>query len=128
MDWDGSKFEITTSGGGFAWTNVTATPQALSSDNGYIISTVAGPTVLTLPATPAIGDTFKIINSSADGWQIDQAASQQIFVGDISTISGVGHGISALEIGTSITLVCINAGATKQWASDGGPQGIIGFF
>ena len=113
----------------FAWNTISATPQALSSQNGYIIedNTPGAETILTLPSSPTVGDTIKIMNFNSSGWQINQAAGEMIFVGNIATVAGTSHGIIAADIGTSITLVCI-ATAPGIWAADGSPQGNIGFY
>lgn len=128
FNWNGSEFIIAPTGGGFPWTTVVATPTAMVAQHGYIIGSVGALCVLTFPASPSVGDTIKIINFSIDGFEISQGNTAQIYVGNISTIAGMGHGINGLDIGTSINLVCVSAGGTKIWASDGAPQGDIGFF
>ena len=47
---------ISGSGGGYSWTEVTGTSQAMAVNNGYIANN-AGLVTLTLPATAAVGDT-----------------------------------------------------------------------
>jgi hypothetical protein len=92
-----------------AWSVVTASPQAIAVNNGYI-SNVAGLITYTLPATSAVGDIFEITNiNTALGWIITQAAGQQIRVGNVTSTLGAGGSVASLALGDSIRCVCVVA-------------------
>jgi hypothetical protein len=98
-------------GGGLTWTVITVN-QTAAVNNGYICnkgSTLA----LLLPAASAVGDMLSVTGiNTATGWQITQAAGQQIFFGTQSTTSGATGTLTSTQIRDSITLVCIAANLT----------------
>lgn len=52
--------------------------QAASNSNYTVASTAAGTVVVTLPASPAAGDTVRITGESANSWRVAQNAGQTI--------------------------------------------------
>ncbi len=103
----GATLTIAVSGGGFLWTDVTTTPQAISVQNGYLTDRGGGVSY-SLPTTASIGDTFIILGKLGLA-TITQAASQQILIGSSSSTSGATGTCVSNNIGDSITLVCTTA-------------------
>lgn len=105
----GSTVTITGSGGGgFMWSEVTGTSQALVKDNGYIANN-AGLVTFTLPATAALGDTFKIVGKGAGLFKVAQNAGQSIRISTSTTSTGVGGSITSTDDADSIEIVCTTA-------------------
>ena len=52
--------------------------QATSNSNYTVASTVAGTVVVTLPASPGVGDSVRITGESANQWRVAQNAGQTI--------------------------------------------------
>lgn len=99
---------ISAGGGGFSWTEVTGTSQAIAVNNGYIANNAALIT-FTLPVTAAIGDTFQIVGKGAGGWTIAQNASQLIHIGNLVSTTGVGGTMSSTNRYDCVEIVCITA-------------------
>ena len=107
---------ITNTGGGgvFAWTVITL-DQTIAVNNGYICNK-AGTLALALPATAAIGDIIRVTGiNTALGWQITQAANQQIFFGASSTTLGATGTLTSSATRDSVELVCVVAGASTVY-------------
>lgn len=111
---------IATTGAGFTWTDVTGATQTLNVENGYVTDRGGG-VAYTLPATASLGDTI-IIMGKLGAWSVAQNANQQILIGSSSSTVGVGGSIASTNVGDSIELVCITAGASTVWRA----QSVIG--
>lgn len=96
---------ISSSGGGFAWTEVTGTSASLAVNNGYIANN-AGLVTLTLPATAALGDTIKVVGKGAGLFRIAQNASQFVNIVSTTTTVGVTGSLTATEQFDCIDLIC----------------------
>lgn len=94
-----------------SWSVITVN-QTAAVNNGYICN--KGTTLaLALPATAAIGDVIRVTGiNTALGWQITQAANQQIFFGTSSTTLGATGTLTSSAIRDSIEMVCVVAGAS----------------
>jgi hypothetical protein len=111
------SISIAASGGGFTWTKVSsATP--LVAGNGYITNNGAGVT-FTLPATAAIGDTFRVVRDTG-AWTIAQNAGQKINIGMVSTTVGIGGSLVSLQDGDSVELLCTTVDTEFTIISDKG--------
>lgn len=103
----GNILTITAVSSGFTWNVVTSAsnPITLANQNGYICK---GGTqvVFTLPASAALGDTYRIV-SYGNLWTIDQQAGQSITTGMTTSTLGIGGSVTATMIGDSIELVCV---------------------
>jgi hypothetical protein len=98
-------------GGGLTWSVVTV--NATFSVNTGVIANKAGTLAMALPTTSAVGDMLRITGiNTATGWQITQAAGQQIFFGTSSTTAGAGGSLTSTAIRDSIELVCVVANLT----------------
>jgi hypothetical protein len=102
---------ISTSGGGFSWTTVTGTTQAIVANNGYVANN-SGLVTFTLPATAAVGDTFIVEGLGAGGWQIAQNASQLIHIGNQVTTTGASGYLASTNQYDCVTINCIVANTT----------------
>ena len=96
------------SGSGFTWSVITAN-QTAAINNGYICNK-AGTLALALPAVSATGSVIEVTGiNTATGWQITQAAGQQIHFGAADTTSGATGSLTSTAIRDSIRLVCVVA-------------------
>lgn len=114
----GSNSITIASSGNMTWTEVVASPQVISVNNGYIPN-LGGGVAFSLPAASVVGDMFSIVGK-AGIWSITQGAGQQIHVGATSTTVGAGGSLTAAAATDSATFVCIIANTT--WQVVGGPQ------
>lgn len=112
--------DISGGGGGYSWTEVTGTSQAMAVDSGYIANN-AGLVTLTLPAVAVVGDSVSIQGKGTGLFTIAQNAGQQIHFGSSNTTVGVGGSLTATNRYDSIELLCITA--NTDWAVLTGPQG-----
>lgn len=89
--------------------NTASTGVALVAQNAYTV-TQAAQTSFSLPATAAVGDTFKVASATGNtsGWIITQGASQEIWANTNHTTNGV-TGTLAGSIHTSVVLMCVVA-------------------
>lgn len=113
---------VSSTGGGYAWTEVTGTSQAMDVNNGYIANN-AGLVTCTLPATAAVGDTVSVQGKGAGLFRIAQNAGQTINFGASATTTGAGGYLEATNQFDSIELLCITA--NTDWAVLTGPQGTL---
>lgn len=87
------------------------TSQTLAPNTTYICTnTSGGITTFTLPTSPVAGDFYRIIGGGSQGWRVAQNASQQIFIGALSTTAGTGGRVESTTTGgssnESITIWC----------------------
>lgn len=107
---------VSLASGGFTWTDVTSSTQALLAQNGYLTDRGAGVTY-TLPASGAIGDTIKIVGKLGLA-TITPNANQQILIGSSSGAVGVTGTAVSNNVGDCIELICITSGASTVWRAD----------
>src|SRR5882757_169904 len=93
-------------GGGFGWSEVTGTSQAMTINNAYIANN-AGLVTLTIPATLAIGDSFSVVGKGAGGWLVQANAGQTIYMGNQT--SSVAGSISSSNRRNCVLFSCITA-------------------
>lgn len=110
---------ISGTGGGISWTDVTGTSQVMAPDNGYVADN-GGLVTLTLPAIAAFGSVLSIAGKGAGGWIISQNAGQNIQIGNVGSSIGVGGSVASTNRWDSLNLVCVTANTV--WVSLGGPQ------
>ena len=102
---------VKTTGGGFAWSTITAATQALEVQNGYVGNRATAITY-TLPNTAAVGSTIKILNIGAGLPVIAQNAGESINFTASTTTVGVGGTLTSVAQFGSICLVCVVADTT----------------
>lgn len=103
--------------GGFSWTVVTGTSQAMASDNGYIANN-AGLVTLTLPAVSLVGDEIDIIGKGTGGWKVQCGLAQTIVVGS-STTSSAGS-VASTNAKDAFYMICTVA--NTEWTVASAPQ------
>lgn len=111
--------------GSFIIVPVAGTSQTAAAGTAYILSNPSLTTVaLPSNASTLVGDVFRIIGLSG-GYDISQAANQQIIIGAESSTLGVLGGVSCSgSIFNAIELTCVsNAGGIYIWAAVIPPQG-----
>jgi hypothetical protein len=107
----GNVMTITIMSSGFTWNVVTsvapANPIIFATENGYITKGLALVS-FSLPASAAIGDTYRLVGYNAL-WTVAQNANQTITLGIKTTTSGVGGSIAATGVNDTIEMVCVTA-------------------
>jgi len=103
--------------GGFTVNDTTTGSATIAVQNLYIAdnATPANLTTFTLPATAAIGTTFRIIGKAIGGWRIAQNANQQILGIGVSTTAGTGGSLSSASKSDCVELVATTGGASTIW-------------
>lgn len=117
-----NSITVSSTGGGYTWTEVTGTSQSMAINNGYIANN-AGLVTCTLPATASVGDTITIQGKGAGLFRIAQNAGQTIHFGSSDTTTGAGGYLEATHRYDSIELLCITA--NTDWAVLTGTQGVF---
>lgn len=108
----GSTITITSTGAGFSWNTITVVgPTTMSINNGYI-SNSASTVQLLLPATAVVGSALFIVGKGTGGWQINQAAGQQILAESSSTSVGVLGTVNSSNQRDTMLLLCTTANTT----------------
>ncbi len=102
---------ISATGGGTAWSTVTAATLAAAVANGYVLNHAATPCVVTLPATAAVGDTIKFRGlQGSGGWTITANGGQTIQFGNqVTTTAGSW---SSTDPGDDCDVECVVANTT----------------
>ncbi len=95
----------------FVWNSVSGTSQTLVPSNGYVNQN-SSLTTFALPASASFGEVFVIAGVGTGGWRISQASGQQIIVGEVSSIVGVGGSVSSTKNSDNIYLLCITDNTT----------------
>jgi hypothetical protein len=104
---------ISGTGSGIGWTEVTGTTQSMSADAGYVASN-AGLVTMTLPNLAAFGTVINVQGKGAGGWKIAQNAGQTIHFGNVDTTTGATGYLASTNRYDSIQLLCITA--NTDWA------------
>ncbi len=69
--------------------SVASTPVTMIAGQSYYINNGASLVTLDMPATTAIGDTFKVVGNSSGGWVVQLAGGQTLHLGSsASTVAG----------------------------------------
>lgn len=76
-----------TPGPGVTWVELTGTAAQAASNHGYLANSASEVTV-TLPASPALGDTVAVTGVGTGGWKIAQNAGQVIVTKNVSADLG----------------------------------------
>jgi len=110
----GGGHGLTNVPGAFFW--VIATNNTAAQPNvGYICTNDILPVTITLPASPAIGDTFRIAGAGGAGWILAQNANQTVLAGYLS--SSIGTTWTARDSSRAWTAVASSADGTKLVAT-----------
>lgn len=101
---------IAVTGSGLIWQKISAS-QSLVSNHGYICVSPGGVLSLSLPVASALGDIIEVTLDGATSWTITQGIGQQIRLGSVQTMSGVGGSLSSTATGDTLRIVCQTANA-----------------
>jgi len=101
----GDTVTINVSGGGFEWIDVTGTSDDIDPNTGYIANN-ASLVTLTLPASPTVGDCYRVVVKGTGFARIAQNANRTIQLGNEVTTTGVGGYLQATKVGDSIEILC----------------------
>lgn len=87
---------------------VTTSPGSALANNTIVAN---GGSLITIPLPVAQndGDNFQVIGAGAGGWQISQAAGQEIFFGNMNTTIGVTGSLASTNRYDNITLKYVAA-------------------
>jgi hypothetical protein len=102
----GINLEAAGSSGGTTWSVVTATTASIAANQGIFCNNATGVTV-TLPATAAVGDTYKVVAMGGSGviFSVAVNTGQSIRIGNQFTTTSTGQ-LRSTSIGDSLTVVC----------------------
>ena len=102
-----NSITISSTGGGHTWSNISAN-QTLANGNGYFVDASGGAISLALPATAAVGDTYRVyrISSGANQVTITQGAGQAIQIGSSASTTGAGGSIATTAQEDCVEIVC----------------------
>lgn len=75
---NGSGLTNLPASGGVSWQTVTGTAVQAQSNRGYIASNGTAQVVITLPASPSVGDIVRVTGAGAGGWRVAQNSGQFI--------------------------------------------------
>jgi hypothetical protein len=103
------KAYVDASAGGLTWIRQT-TSTTIVAGNGYLSRGAA--LVFTLPSSPTLGQTFRIVGLT-NSWKIAQPASTNIFFGNLTTTTGTGGYIQSTDANDCVELVCSGVAATE---------------
>lgn len=105
-----NSIQISATGAGFTWTDVTGGSATVAAQNGYIAdkSTL---TTFTLPTNNAIGDTIVIVGKGTGGWEIVYTTGQNIIFGSSTTTTTSGN-LASTNTNDCCWLVCTTASAS----------------
>lgn len=115
----GNNISISADDTTISWNNVVTTPVTMTSGNGYKVNS-GGLVHLNLPSASSFGDELNIMGFTGS-WEIDQAASQRIIIGSVTSTTGVGGSVSSTNANDSVILICMEDNLT--WQCLGAPQG-----
>lgn len=95
--------------GATTWVDQTGTSVTMSVNTNYIADN-ASLVTLTIPATAALGDTFRIVGKGAGGWLVQANTGQTIHMGTAAS-SSAGSMASSNQY-DCITFSCVTANTT----------------
>lgn len=105
-----NSITISSTGAGFAWTDVTGASQTLAAQNGYIADSSSLIT-FTLPTNNSLGDTIQIVGKGLGLWKIVYGTGQNIIFGTLPSTITTGN-IASTNAADCVTLVCTTASAS----------------
>lgn len=116
---------ISAAGGGFSWNTSSINVANMAVNNGYFAISPGGALTFGLPAASVLGDAITLSLSGATSWQITQAASQQIQLGNVATTLGAGGTLTSTAQGDSITIICRVANTLWETVASVGNLAVI---
>lgn len=89
VQYTGSGYGLTNVPGAFFWLTVNGTNAQASSNLGFITTNNVSPVIITLPASPNAGDTFRVAGAGAAGWILVQNTNQSVLAGNLAGATGL---------------------------------------
>jgi hypothetical protein len=117
-NFSGGGHGLTNVPGAFFWVTVSGSSASANPNVGYICTNNFTPVTIKLPASPSVGDTYKIAGIGDAGWIVTQNTNQQIFAANLS--SSVGQSWIAAFGSGYWTGVAISSDGTHIAAADAG--------
>jgi len=78
-------------------------------------ATPANLTTITLPTTATFGDYIEIVGYTSGGWKVEQNAGQLIYMGVLTTTTGVTGSLASTHQKDCVRIRCVTAGASTEW-------------
>ncbi len=97
------------------WVNVTGAAVQAVSNTGYLANNPSARVVITLPASPTIGDWIKVTGVGAGGWTVAQNAGQSIATRGL--VGGMNITWSPLALTGTWTAVAMSSDGMRQVAA-----------
>ena len=85
----GSGHGLTNVPGAFFWLTVSGTNAQAGSNLGFIATNNTAPVIITLPANPSPGDTFRVAGAGTGGWILAQNTGQSVLAGNLANTTGL---------------------------------------
>jgi hypothetical protein len=111
----GAGHGLTNVPGAFFWVVVSGTNVQAQPNVGYICTNDVSAVTVTLPASPSIGDTFRVAGAGGAGWVIAQNTNQTILAGNLS--GSIGASWTARDGSRAWSGVASSADGTKLVAT-----------
>lgn len=86
------------------WVDQNSSTANLAAGTNYVCDNGASLITFTLPVSPTLGDTFKIVGNSAGGWKVAQNASQIQWVGSSASTTGTSGFIASTLASDCVTI------------------------
>ncbi len=104
-------------GGGFIWNDVTTGSATAAAGNAYAADS-ASLTTISLPASPAFGNTYRVLNINTGGWTIVYSSGQSIIYGT-ATCTTTSGSLSSSAAGDEVTITAISATVFYAYSTQG---------
>ncbi len=111
----GSGHGLTNVPGAFFWVVVSGTNVQSQPNVGYICTNDVSPVIIALPASPSVGDTFRVAGVGGAGWIIAQTNGQTILAGNLS--GSIGASWTARDSVRAWSAIASSADGTKLAAT-----------
>ncbi|GFO67991.1 hypothetical protein GMLC_15700 [Geomonas limicola] len=115
-------------GPGLAWASVSGVVQLAQPNVGLVATDATNRTVITLPASPSLGDRFSVVGNGTGGWQVNAGSGQSIVTLGAGTLqrglAWVNHltssNWSSVASSSDGRKLVVSASGTIYTSSDGG--------
>ena len=116
----GAGHGLTNVPGAFFWVTVLGASAQAQPNVGYICTNGVNPVTVILPASPSVGDTFRVAGVGGAGWIVAQNINQTILAGNLS--GSIGASWTARDSARAWSAVASSADGTKLAATVQGGQ------
>ena len=116
----GAGHGLTNVPGAVFWVTVLGASAQAQPNVGYICTNGVNPVTVILPASPSVGDTFRVAGVGGAGWIVAQNINQTILAGNLS--GSIGASWTARDRARAWSAVASSADGTKLAATVQGGQ------